>query len=206
MYVLDKEVECFHCQGCLLYILRNGRGCKENVSSPKNVFVTKESIVDRKWYPLMVWWYTKQTIKNMRIYTWRLLIHDFDIDQFERFSLWNITRHLFCEIYKICLGIKKENHLDQFLQFCQEKPIFYFWLIYVFVCWLFSGRCSAWTTVGGIFLLLLFSFFTLFFLVGARCSETSQNTTPLGNGQREVFCSLLLLLLFLTLLSFRFSW
>ena len=31
---------------------------KENVSSPKNVFVTKESIVDRKWYPLMVWWYT----------------------------------------------------------------------------------------------------------------------------------------------------
>ena len=69
MYVLDKEVECFHCQGCLLYILRNGRGYEENVSSPKNVFVTKESIVDRKWYPLMVWWYTKQTIKNMRIYT-----------------------------------------------------------------------------------------------------------------------------------------
>ena len=46
-----------------------GGDYKENVSSPKNVFVTKESIVDRKWYPLMVWWYTKQTIKNMRIYT-----------------------------------------------------------------------------------------------------------------------------------------
>ena len=26
-----------------------------------------------------------------------------------------------------------------------------------------------------------------YFLVGARCSETSQNTTPLGNGQREFF-------------------
>ena len=205
MYVLDKEVECFHCQGCLLYILRNGRGYKENVSSPKNVFVTKESIVDRKWYPLMVWWYTKQTIKNMKIYTWQLLIHAFDGHwyQFERFSLWNITRHLLCEIYIISPGIKRESHLDQFLQFCQENPIFYFWLIYVFVCWLFSGRPDVHYTGGP-----CFHFHFVCFLVGALCSETSPNTTPVGNGEREVNSSLLLLFLFLflTLFFFWFSW
>ena len=146
MYVLDKEVECFHCQGCPLYILRNGRGYKENVSSPKNVFVTKKSIVDRKWYPLMVWWYTKQTIKNMKIYTWQLLIHAFDGHwyQFERFS-WNITRHLLCEIYIISPGIKKGKSFGPIFAVLPRKPHILL-LIDLCFCLLIVFR-STWCTL-----------------------------------------------------------
>ena len=51
----------------------------------------------------------------------------------------------------------------------------------------------------------IFNFFC--FLVGARCSETSPNTTKLGNGRRGVdgVFFLLSLFLFLSLFSFWFS-
>ena len=40
---------------------------------------------------------------------------------------------------------------------------------------------------GDFVIVIVFIFHFFCFLVGARCSETSQNTTPLGDGQREVF-------------------
>ena len=39
---------------------------------------------------------------------------------------------------------------------------------------------------GDFVIVIVFIFYFFCFPVGARCSETSQNTTPLGNGQREV--------------------